>query len=173
MGQWKGIRWLGPLFVCACLVSLAAAPGGDDRGARIVASVAMMVWLDVMPTFPAPDDRVHALLDVELANRSQDPVRVELDSVTVRRADSRETLLVFAVEPPAGWDGVLEPGESFQGVWTKTELRLANPFECDANVVGIIEIAIHPARGERGERAKGTVTVRRVATEPTVLSCVF
>jgi len=146
--------------------------GNDDR--RVDATASLIVWLDLMPVIPDLDDPVHALIDAEFSNLSNDAVRVEIESVTVRGTKRRNKRFAFLVEPPADWDDILEPGESSGGEWTKTDLIAARALECDAEVVGLLRIAIRSIDDEADEDDEShDEKVFFLATEPTTLSCVY
>jgi hypothetical protein len=154
---------------------LGCASGNDDL--HVEGTASMVVWLDLMPTFPGPEDRVHALIDAQFTNLSDEPVSIEIESVVVRREKGGAKLFEFLVTPPIGWDGVLDPGESGGGEWIKTDLLAAGAFECNADVVGILRVAVRPIDDEGAEseahRGCRTGNLLRIATQPTTLNCVF
>jgi len=155
---------------------LQCASGNDDLQVDVTAS--MVVWLDLMPTFPGPDDRVHALIRAEFINLSDEPVSIEIESVAVRRTMGGEQLFEFLVAPPVGWDGVLDPGESAGGEWTKTDLLATGTFECNAHVLGVLRVAVRSIDDDEEAERKAhdrcrTGVLLRVPTQPTTLNCVY
>ena len=98
--------------------------------------------------------------------------------MAVQRPGDQATLFVFEVEPPGGWDGILEPGESAGGEWRKTDLLSFGTFECNADVFGVLHVTVRSTDDddegtdeEDDEEDDGQVV--HVITAQTTLSCVF
>ena len=128
-----------------------------------------------------PGEQLPPRLAAAIADEAAAVFAREVGVIARRGPDAgRATLFVFLVEPPAGWDGILEPGESSGGEWTKTDLLVARTFECSADVVGVLRVAVRSIDGDEEEKGgededddRHDENLCYVATEPTILNCVF
>lgn len=134
-------------------------------GSRVEVDAELTIWADHMPVSP-PDstDRLYALVDVHFRNRSEVTVVVEVERVIVVPAAGGGPVFGFSLEQRTDWNGVLGPGESGGGQWSKAEQVTETHPPCGSDVFAIV--AIRAVR-EDGE----PVLLRRTVTPATRFVC--
>ena len=164
----KARRRLAPLLVAGCMIcSLScddgnSGPDGDD----LDVDSNLTIWANLMPTFPPLDDPIHALVEAEFHNLSDEAVAVRVVKMFVRSTDDGRLLHVFGLEQVTDWDGYLMAGSSGSGEWRKGIALLTGRFVCDESVVGTLWFTARSAEGD-------LLQVSPIDLEPTTLACVY
>jgi hypothetical protein len=157
------------LVIIACCVAWSSSCDDSDgtfTGYDLDITPTLIIWANLMPTFPPPPDRVHAIVTAEFRNLSEDPVVIDVVRMAVRSAESGQLLHLFRLQQTTDWDGYLPPGETGRGEWRKADAAMSGRIVCDESVVGTLWVTGSLEDGRR-------IHVPAVELEPTTLACVY